>query len=120
VQGRITWCIGKALAGAGRRAFHDDVLAMIARPGPTGVRVIDDEHPAVYCLPGRRRIVLSTGAVCCLYGRHLEAVLAHERAHLSGRHHLLLTFASALRDAFPRPGFRHRGAADRRPGRSGR
>ncbi len=52
--------IGKALAGARRRARHDDVLAMIAHPGPTGVRVIDDQHPAVYCLPGRRRIVLST------------------------------------------------------------
>jgi bla regulator protein blaR1 len=102
VLGRITWCTGMAMVRAHRRrARHDDVLAMIARPGPAGVRVIDDEQPAVYCLPGRRRIVLTTGALRCLDGRQLDAVLAHERAHLSGRHHLLLTFASALKEAFP-------------------
>jgi beta-lactamase regulating signal transducer with metallopeptidase domain len=28
-------------------------------------------------------------------------VLAHERAHLAGRHHLLLTFSRALQAAFP-------------------
>ena len=104
--GRITWCTGMAMAGARRRrARHDDVLAVIARPGPGGVRVIDDEHPAVYCLPGRRRIVLTTGALNCLDSRQLDAVLAHERAHLSGRHHLVLTFANALKDAFPAIGF---------------
>ena len=104
--GRITWCTGMAMAGARRRrARHDDVLAMIARPGPAGVRLIDDEQPAVYCLPGRRRIVLTTGALRCLDSWQLEAVLAHERAHLSGRHHLVLTFASALKDAFPAAGF---------------
>jgi beta-lactamase regulating signal transducer with metallopeptidase domain len=32
-------------------------------------------------------------------------VLAAERAHLSGRHHLVLTFANALRDTFPVVGF---------------
>jgi Zn-dependent protease with chaperone function len=106
VLGRVTWCSGIAMIRARRRrARHDDVLAMIARPGPSGVRVIDDEHPAVYCLPGRRRIVLTTGALRCLDGRQLNAVLAHERAHLSGRHHLVLTFANALKDAFPAIGF---------------
>ena len=106
VLGRITWCTGMVMAGARRRrARHDDVLAMIARPGPAGVRVIDDKHPAVYCLPGRRRIVLTTGALGCLDSRQLDAVLAHERAHLSGRHHLVLTFPYALKDAFPAIGF---------------
>ena len=102
VLGRITRCTGMAIARARRRrARHDDVLAMVARPGPAGVRLIDDEHPAVYCLPGRGRIVMTTGALRCLDDRQLEAVLAHERAHLSGRHHLVLTFAGALQEAFP-------------------
>jgi Zn-dependent protease with chaperone function len=106
VLGRITWCTSMAIARARRRrARHDDVLAMVARPGPAGVRLIDDEHPAVYCLPGRGRIVMTTGALRRLDGRQLEAVLAHERAHLSGRHHLVLTFASALKDAFPAVAF---------------
>ena len=78
------------------------------------MRLIDDEHPAVYCLPGRRRIVMTTGALRCLDARQLEAVLAHERAHLSGRHHLVLTFANALKDAFPGGRVLHdRGAAHR-------
>ena len=106
VLGRITWCTGMAIARARRRRVrHDDVLAMVARPGPAGVRLIDDEHPAVYCLPGRGRIVMTTGALRCLDDRQLEAVLAHERAHLSGRHHLVLTFAGALQEAFPAVGF---------------
>lgn len=102
VLGRTAWCAGAATARARRRrARHDNALAVIARPGPAGVRVIDDDHPAVYCVPGRRRIVLTTGALRCLDSRQLNAVLAHERAHLSERHHLVLTFAGALNDAFP-------------------
>ena len=103
VLGRITWCTGLAMAGARRRrASHDDALALVARPAPiSGVRIIDDDQPAVYCVPGRRRIVLTTRALRRLDSRQIEAVLAHERAHLSERHHLVLTFAAALRSAFP-------------------
>jgi Zn-dependent protease with chaperone function len=45
--------------------------------------------------------VLPTGAIGALDEAQLRAVLAHERAHLSGRHQLLVTMASALGDAFP-------------------
>jgi Zn-dependent protease with chaperone function len=103
VLGRVAWFYGSALAAARRcRTRHDDALAVLARPGPAAdVRVIDNDHPAVYCVPGRGRIVLTTGALTCLDSGQLDAVLAHERAHLSGRHHLAVTFASALENAFP-------------------
>ncbi len=103
VLGRVTWCYGAAAAEARhRRAVHDDVLAVLARPGPAAdVQVIDTDRPAVYCLPGRHRIVLTSGALSCLDDGQLEAVLAHERAHLSERHHLLLRLAAALESAFP-------------------
>lgn len=103
VLGRMTWCYGAAAAAARRRrAVHDDVLAVLARPGPAAdVQVIDTDRPAVYCLPGRRRIVLTSGALSCLDDGQLEAVLAHERAHLSERHHLVLRLAAALDSAFP-------------------
>ncbi len=103
VLGRITWSTAMVAVDARRRrASHDDALALIARPAPiSGVRIIDDDQPAVYCVPGRRRIVLTTGALRRLDSRQLDAVLAHERAHLSERHHLVLTFAAALRGAFP-------------------
>jgi Zn-dependent protease with chaperone function len=103
VASRVAWACGSAAAAARRRrAVHDDVLAIIAKPGPaTDVRIIDGDVPAVYCLPGRRRIVLTTGALSRLDDGELDAVLAHERAHLSGRHHLVVALAAALPRAFP-------------------
>jgi Zn-dependent protease with chaperone function len=59
----------------------------------------------VYSLPGRRRIVLTTGALARLDHGQLNAVLAHERAHLSQRHHLMVRLATALERAFPRVRF---------------
>ena len=103
VLGRVTWCYGSAAAEARHsRAVHDSVLAVLARPGPAAdVQVIDTDRAAVYCLPGRRRIVLTSGALSCLDDDQLQAVLAHERAHLSERHHLVLRLAAALERAFP-------------------
>jgi Zn-dependent protease with chaperone function len=103
VLGRVARSYGSALAAARRcRARHDDALAVLARPGPAAdVRIIDNDHPAVYCLPGRRWIVLTTGVLTCLDSGQLDAVLAHERAHLSERHHLVLRLAAALENAFP-------------------
>jgi Zn-dependent protease with chaperone function len=107
VAGRVAWAYGSVLAAARRRrSAHDDVLAVIARPGPAAdVRIIDGDRPAVYCLPGRRRIVLTTGALTRLGDGELDAVLAHERAHLSGRHHIMLALAVTLQRAFPSAGF---------------
>ena len=107
VAGRVTWFCGAAVAAARRRrATHDDVLAVIAKPGPAAdVRIIDGDRPAVYCLPGRRRIVLTTGALTRLDDGQLDAVLAHERAHLSGRHHIVLALATALQRSVPSAGF---------------
>jgi Zn-dependent protease with chaperone function len=106
VAGRVAWAYGLVLAAARRRrSAHDDVLAVIARPGPAAdVRIIDGDRPAVYCLPGRRRIVLTTGALSRLDDGELAAVLAHERAHLSGRHHLVVALAAALPRTFPAVG----------------
>lgn len=68
------------------------------------------EHPiaAAYCLPGRARtIVLTSTAIAALDDTELAAVLAHERAHLRGRHHLVLAMAGALAQAVPLlPGLR--------------
>jgi Zn-dependent protease with chaperone function len=67
------------------------------------VAVVDDDAPAAYCLPcGRYRVVISAGALDVLGTDQLRAVLAHERAHLGGRHHLILSVAAALSRAFPR------------------
>jgi Zn-dependent protease with chaperone function len=100
---------GACLAGElarGRRERHEHAsfVAAAGRPDRAlGAVILDDDTPAAYCLPSRRdRIVVSSGALAVLTPRQLQAVLAHEGAHLRGRHHLALTIASALGRAFPR------------------
>ena len=75
-----------------------------------GAVVVEHPQPAAYCVAGRcPTVVITTGAVAALDSGQLEAVLAHERAHLAGRHHALkaatrigrqvLPFLPLLRDA---------------------
>jgi beta-lactamase regulating signal transducer with metallopeptidase domain len=45
--------------------------------------------------------VVSSATVALLTAGQLQAVLAHERAHLRGRHQLVLTLIRALAHAFP-------------------
>lgn len=64
--------------------------------------IVDDDAPAAYCVPsGRHRVAVSAGALAWLTPGQLQAVLAHERAHLRGHHHLILAAAAALARAFP-------------------
>jgi Zn-dependent protease with chaperone function len=46
-------------------------------------------------------VVLTTGAVAVLNPGQLDAVLAHERAHLAGHHHRLLALARICRQVLP-------------------
>lgn len=55
-----------------------------------------DDEPLAVALPGRPgRILLTTGMVRLLSPRERTAVLAHERAHLKHRHHVLMAAAGA-------------------------
>lgn len=108
---RTVGCLVAGLVRAGRhRRAHADGLTLLAcRPLRGDAVVVDHCVPAVYCLPGRyRRIVVTSAAVAALGDDELAAVLAHERAHLAGRHHLLVALANGLNRAFPRVSlFRH-------------
>jgi Zn-dependent protease with chaperone function len=105
--GRLAWFMGTAVTSSRRRrARHDEALALVGRRGPVpGMVLLEDDRPAVYCVPGRRRIVFTTGALRRLDTHQLDAVLAHERAHLTGRHHLVIILATAFHRAFPHVGF---------------
>ncbi len=105
VVARAACCLASELARGRRdRREHAALVAATGRPGPEpGVGVLDDDTPAAYCLPrGHYRVVISAGALDVLDTDQLRAVLAHERAHLDGRHHLILSGAAALSRAFPR------------------
>jgi len=101
---RAGWFVAGELARS-RRGWraHATLVAAAGRPCPEpGVIVLDEDAPAAYCLPcGRYRVVVSAGALAVLGTEQLQAVLAHERAHLRCRHHLMLAVAAALARAFP-------------------
>ncbi|MER5770887.1 M56 family metallopeptidase [Streptomyces sp. NPDC001985] len=94
---------GTAWRARRERRRHADLLLMIGTEAPGyGATVVEHAVPAVYCLPGRdRRVVVTRGALDVLTGEQVRAVLAHERAHLRGRHHLPLLAAGAFAAAFP-------------------
>lgn len=98
------WHLARGLARARReRRAQAAFLAAAGRPDPAlDAVILEDDAPAAYCLPrGRRRVVISAGALSRLSPGQLHAVLAHERAHLRGHHHLMLAVAAALARAFP-------------------
>ena len=102
---RVAYCLAADRAIAARnRKVQLDALALIARPHLRyDALVVDHPAAAAYCLPGRiHQVVLTSAALSALDHNQLLAVLAHERAHLRGRHHLILAASDALQHAFPR------------------
>lgn len=60
-------------------------------PGGGDLAVLPDDVPYAYALPGSPgRIMVSTAMLTALDPAERRALLAHERAHLEGRHHRLL------------------------------
>lgn len=101
------------LAARRERRSHAETLRLVGRPAPDlGAVVLEADTPAVYCLPGRApKVVVTRAALGVLSSQELSAVLAHERAHIRGRHHLVLASVRALAGAFPFvPLFRHAAA----------
>ena len=56
--------------------------------------------------------MLTSSALAVLDPAQLTAVLAHERAHLAGRHHLLTTLSRGLAASFPAVPLFSRGAGE--------
>ena len=64
--------------------------------------MLRDPSPDAYALPGRPgRIVVTTGMLRALEPAEREALFAHERAHLVGRHHLFLAAAELAAHCHP-------------------
>jgi Zn-dependent protease with chaperone function len=92
---------------------RDLVLAAVAcrRLGPSvaGLVVVDDDEPDAYALPGiGGRVVVSTAMLRALPAEERRALLAHEAAHLTHRHHLWVQAAelAAAADPLLRPAAR--------------
>jgi Zn-dependent protease with chaperone function len=112
VVGRRT---ARQRAQEGRR--HLDVLRIAARreAGPHPTLWLEHDRPLAFSLAGKPGVVVATDGL----HRHLtpaqvEAVLTHERAHLEGRHHLLVTIGDVVAATLPfLPLFKHAAIAIR-------
>lgn len=72
------------------------------RPGAPDALLLDTAERCVYCVAGRpSAIVITRGALEALDPRQLAAVLAHERAHLTERHHLLIAVSRGAAAVLP-------------------
>lgn len=103
---RLAYCAGRTTRGIRReRCRLLRGLALVAQRDlawPDAV-VIDRPEATAFCLPGWRggTVVLSTGTLNRLTPAEVRGVLAHERAHLRGRHDLVVWAAQSLDEAFP-------------------
>lgn len=102
---RLTWCAARLLVVVARERRHTvGVLDVVARRGVIdGALVLDHKEPFAFCVPGRQpRMIVTSALIASLSEAQLAAVLAHERAHLRSRHHLVLLLSQVLRDALGR------------------
>lgn len=89
------------ITGGRRRRDHATSLRAVARV-TDGVWWVDSDLPVAFSVGEYRRgVIVASTAVEHLGKDITEAVLAHERAHLRGHHHLALTLANAMARALP-------------------
>lgn len=90
---RTGWCaLSTWRQDAGERRARVAMLDMVGHTDVVpGVLVLEHPSPYAFCVGGRRRrVVVTRGLLDSLGQRELDAVLAHEAAHLRQRHHLAL------------------------------
>ncbi|MFB7716395.1 MULTISPECIES: M56 family metallopeptidase [unclassified Nocardia] len=99
-----------------RRTTHEHArMARLAGRHHAGLDavILEVDQPAAYCVAGKpHTVVVSRGVLSALEDDHLEAVLTHERAHLEGRHHLVLALTRGLATVMPRIELFTHGAAE--------
>jgi hypothetical protein len=82
---------------------HAQTARLVGRREPAlGAVLVDHEQPAAYCVAGPHpTVILTTAALQALDPGQVDAVLAHERAHLASHHHQLLAIARIGRQVLP-------------------
>ncbi|MGD6740594.1 M56 family metallopeptidase [Streptomyces sp. BH106] len=113
------WTIPASIMAAGALAFsavsalrrlarqRRELRDARARTGPTAgdLYVHAHDHPYAYALPGRvggsGTIVVSSAMLRALPADERDVLFAHERAHLSARHHLFLSAAQLTASLHP-------------------
>ncbi len=92
------------LHAARRQAVrHAQTARLVGRADPDlGATLVDHAQPAAYCVAGPHpTVILTTAVLQALNPDQVDAVLAHERAHLASHHHRLLASARIGRQILP-------------------
>jgi Zn-dependent protease with chaperone function len=98
---RLSRSMGRARALSHRHAADARIIGH--RVAGLDAVVVDAPERFAYSVAGRPdTIVVTSAALDALDECHLDAVMAHERAHLAGRHHLMLAVTRGLAAALPR------------------
>ena len=87
-----------------QRRRHRQLVILLGSPDPARphTQLLDNAAPIAYCLPGARSItVFSAGLIDLLSPSELAAVIAHERAHVTQRHDILLVAFRAWHLSLP-------------------
>ncbi|MFC5175118.1 M56 family metallopeptidase [Nocardioides taihuensis] len=96
---RVSWCAVRAVILDRRdRNSRVAILDLVGRTDVLpGALVLDHQAPYAFCVGGRRhRVVVTSGLLANLNADEVDAVLAHEHAHLRQRHHVALVACRAL------------------------
>ncbi|HJT03614.1 MAG TPA: M56 family metallopeptidase [Pseudonocardiaceae bacterium] len=101
LAGRLGRSLLRARASTRQHAWAARLIGQRLAEGEAVV--LDAPERVAYCVPGRpNTIVVTSAAIDALTQRHLDAVLCHERAHLTGHHHLILALTRGLATILPR------------------
>lgn len=92
-----------------------DSLTLVGQPDSSGVVWVPAAYPAAFSVRARRGTIVATTGLRHLPASLRSAVLDHERAHLAGRHHVIIAAAEAVAASTPGiPLFRRAPSAVRR------
>lgn len=88
-----------------QRRRHAHLVRLLSSPLELvpGARLLDSPAPVAYCLPGAVTsvTVVSAGLVALLDGDEMNAVIEHEKAHVSQRHDVVLVAFRAWYASLP-------------------
>lgn len=102
VLGRLAGAIRTRIRARRARAPHLAQLRLLAGPAAEEPLWIRDDRPLAISVSGRPGVILMSDTLRRqLTPAAVAATLEHERAHLRGRHHLLVAISQALADALP-------------------
>ncbi len=86
-----------------QRRRHEQLVRLLSSPLESGARLLDTPAPVAYCLPGALSsiTVVTAGLIALLDDSEMQAVIEHEKAHVTQRHDVVLVLFRAWYASLP-------------------